>query len=843
MVVRAGGPDPNVNGKLRDVIAKAKANNVPNDNIDRIIKKAAGEQGGAEYEQLIYEGYGPAGVAVIVETLTDNRNRTAGDMRHFFDKCGGNLGQSGSVMFMFEHKGLIVIDGEGLDEDKVMEDALEAGADDLNFDGEVFEISTDANSVGSVSEELSKKGYDFISAEPVYVPATLTAIDDPEQAAKMEKLLESKISRRFKVRRLDKNDFGYLLEHLYGRSGTAYEDYEFHLPKKKLKGETLVKRYDLIKPTRCLMEEYGRYLRISHDDCEAYTAYFTISDVVGELDFPSSEIFYYQQQQFTFPVDTSMNVEIIANKKALSTVRNKKKELKDLDNHAWESGDETSTSIAEALDSVNELETELGQSKEAMYKLSYVVRVTAPDEEELKRRCNAVRDFYDDMNVKLVRPVGDMIGLHHEFIPASKRYMNDYIQYVTSDFLAGLGFGAAQMLGEKDGIYLAYGVDTGRNVYLQPALASQGVKGSVTNALSAAFLGSLGGGECLDHGAELVAQKNAVVGGVEADAVIGHAVLGLVVGTDLLGTVTVADLALALGTKLCLLLLELHLVQTGAQHLHADLAVLDLGALLLRLHHGVGGQVGDTHGGVGGVNALTARARSAVSIDAQVGLVDLDVNLLGLGKHGDGCRGGLDAALGLGLGNALDAVHAGLELHDGVDAVALDLELDGLKAAGLAGAGIEHGGLPATRLAKALVHLVQVAGEDGRLVATGGGADLDDGVLVVVGVARDEHVLDIFLELGKLSLVFGDVHLEHLLLIDIGSIVEHFLGSLDVVERADVLARSGNEVGLVRVLLAETRELLDVGGDGRVGKLLLELLVGLDDLFELVAHGRTPLYA
>ena len=144
---------------------------------------------------------------------------------------------------------------------------------------------------------------------------------------------------------------------------------------------------------------------------------------------------------------------------------------------------------------MNELETELGQSKEAMYKLSYVVRVTAPDEEELKRRCNAVRDFYDDMNVKLVRPVGDMIGLHHEFIPASKRYMNDYIQYVTSDFLAGLGFGAAQMLGEKDGIYLAYGVDTGRNVYLQPALASQGVKGSVTNALSAAFLGSLGGGK------------------------------------------------------------------------------------------------------------------------------------------------------------------------------------------------------------------------------------------------------------------------------------------------------------------------------------------------------------
>ena len=190
MVVKAGGPDPNVNSKLKDVIAKAKANNVPNDNIDRIIKKAAGEQGGADYEQLIYEGYGPSGVAVIVETLSDNRNRTAGEMRHYFDKCGGNLGQSGSVMFMFEYKGLIVIEGEGLDEDKVMEDALEAGAEDFNFDGDIFEISTDVNSIGAVSEALCDKGYTFLSAEPTYVPATMTSIPDEEQRLKMEKLLE-----------------------------------------------------------------------------------------------------------------------------------------------------------------------------------------------------------------------------------------------------------------------------------------------------------------------------------------------------------------------------------------------------------------------------------------------------------------------------------------------------------------------------------------------------------------------------------------------------------------------------------------------------------------------------
>ena len=312
---------------------------------------------------------------------------------------------------------------------------------------------------------------------------------------KMEKLLESKISRRFKVRRLNKDDFGYLIEHLYGQTGTAYEDYEYYLPKKRFQEETLVKYYDLIKPTRCLIEENQRYLKIEQEDGTVYAAYFTINSIVGELDFPSSEIFYYQQQQFTFPIDTSMNVEIVTNRKALSTVRNKKKELKDLDNHAWQNDSETSTNVVDALDSVNELESTLDQSKESMYKLSYVVRVTAPDLEELKRRCNEVKDFYDDLNVKLVRPFGDMLGLHGEFLPASKRYLNDYIQYVTSDFLAGLGFGATQMLGEPEGIYIGYSLDTGRNVYLKPALASQGVKGTVTNALASAFVGSLGGGK------------------------------------------------------------------------------------------------------------------------------------------------------------------------------------------------------------------------------------------------------------------------------------------------------------------------------------------------------------
>ncbi len=190
VIVKAGGPNPQENSKLKDAIAKAKANNVPNDNIERIIKKAAGEGGANEYEELIYEGYGPNGVAVVVETLTDNRNRTAGEMRHYFDKCGGNLGQSGSVMFMFDRKGVIVIEGEGLEEDTVMEAALEAGAEDFSFDGDVFEITTEPNDLGTVRDALEEKGYSFLSAEVQYIPQTTTVIDDEESVAKMEKLID-----------------------------------------------------------------------------------------------------------------------------------------------------------------------------------------------------------------------------------------------------------------------------------------------------------------------------------------------------------------------------------------------------------------------------------------------------------------------------------------------------------------------------------------------------------------------------------------------------------------------------------------------------------------------------
>ncbi len=190
VAVKNGGPDPSVNTKLKDVIAKAKANNVPNDNIERIIKKAAGEAGGDNFEEIVYEGYGPSGIAVIVETLTDNRNRTAGDIRHYFDKYGGNMGQSGCVSFMFSRQGVIIIEAEGIDEEKLMEDALEAGAVDFIADGDIFDIRTEPNDMGAVRDDLEAKGYSYVSAEVEYVPSTYTKLKNKDDIKNMTKMLD-----------------------------------------------------------------------------------------------------------------------------------------------------------------------------------------------------------------------------------------------------------------------------------------------------------------------------------------------------------------------------------------------------------------------------------------------------------------------------------------------------------------------------------------------------------------------------------------------------------------------------------------------------------------------------
>ena len=190
--VRDGGGDPSTNGKLRDLIAKAKSNNVPNDNIERAIKKATGADA-VQYEEITYEGYGPSGVAVIVEAATDSRNRTASDVRHYFDKYGGNLGSNGCVSYMFEDKGVIILlreDNEGVDEDQLMEDALEAGAADFSSDEDAFEITTEVADLTAVRDVLVEKGYKIESAEEDKIPNTYVTLESEDDIKNMNLLIE-----------------------------------------------------------------------------------------------------------------------------------------------------------------------------------------------------------------------------------------------------------------------------------------------------------------------------------------------------------------------------------------------------------------------------------------------------------------------------------------------------------------------------------------------------------------------------------------------------------------------------------------------------------------------------
>lgn len=190
IAAKAGGGNPDTNGKLRDVIAKAKSNNMPMDTIMRSIKKGSGEMDGVSYEEIVYEGYGPSGVAMIINTLTDNKNRTAGSVRHIFDRTGGNMGSTGCVSFMFQRKGEIVIERtENMDEDEVMMAALDAGAEDFNAEEEVFEIITSTEDFSSVRETLEKAGYEFLKAEITMIPDTYVSVDQ-ETAEKVQRLID-----------------------------------------------------------------------------------------------------------------------------------------------------------------------------------------------------------------------------------------------------------------------------------------------------------------------------------------------------------------------------------------------------------------------------------------------------------------------------------------------------------------------------------------------------------------------------------------------------------------------------------------------------------------------------
>ena len=314
-----------------------------------------------------------------------------------------------------------------------------------------------------------------------------------ERYSRMERLVFSKISTDFEFQRVKPKDIGYIVEHIHGKTGIAYEDYYYHLPHENAEEHKILKSYDLLKLSDCILSEYPRHIKYSVGNDDVYCAYLTVKEIINDLEFPNSEIIYYQQH-FDFPVDTSINLKVIENRKALSTIRNRKKMLDDIDEHAARSGNDTNGDVLESLEVINELEADLAVTKDSMYEMSYLLRISAPTEEELEQRVTAVKDYYDKTSIKLVCPVGDMLNFHHEFIPSSPR-TNTIINRVKSDFPACLGFGASQVLGENEGIAVGYTKYGGKYVYLQPWRAAQGVNGAITNSSSIAFVGATGFGK------------------------------------------------------------------------------------------------------------------------------------------------------------------------------------------------------------------------------------------------------------------------------------------------------------------------------------------------------------
>lgn len=313
---------------------------------------------------------------------------------------------------------------------------------------------------------------------------------------RLEERLYHKIARSFRFRRTEAKDMAYIIKHLNCEEPGDYKAYAYAPEVIVEKGVTRVKSYDVLRLADCVIKEEKRHLNILTEDRERKAAYLALSDMTAENVFPfGAEVLYYMQEAFDFPVDTSIKIEVLSNLASIAAVRGKRAEMRDVDLNAAESGSESEDGLLDALSDAGSLSADLEKSKEDMYKISYLVRVAAGDEEILAKRVAEVKDFYRSYNMLLQRPFGDMAGLHGEFFPTTPRFLNDYVHYVKSDWLASLGFGAIHRLGDGSGIYLGYEAYTGHPVFVQPWRAAQGEAGTVTNALAKAFLGSLGGGK------------------------------------------------------------------------------------------------------------------------------------------------------------------------------------------------------------------------------------------------------------------------------------------------------------------------------------------------------------
>lgn len=318
--------------------------------------------------------------------------------------------------------------------------------------------------------------------------------EEIERYMRIEDLTYSRISSLFNFSPVTPQEVAYLCEHINGMSGLSIDDYVFPYCIDEYPDCKKIQEYDLLKLSNVLIKESAKFVQLERRDTVQYTAYLSYSDLVGENEFPGCEMLFFQQSVLRCPVDTSIRLTVIPNKKAVADIRKKKKTLNDMDNHAAASGNETETPVYEALEDVRELESYLQETKDVMFEMSYLVRVSAANQQELERNVNEVRDFYDGYNIRLERSAGDMLLYHSEFFPSAER-KNTIVRRVDNTFVSSLGFGASQDIGEKEGIAIGYVVSSNRFFYLKPWLAAQGVDGAITNSLSAAFVGSLGWGK------------------------------------------------------------------------------------------------------------------------------------------------------------------------------------------------------------------------------------------------------------------------------------------------------------------------------------------------------------
>lgn len=363
----------------------------------------------------------------------------------------------------------------------------------------VFKLSNDNEEVTINNLVTDSKTFikDLFNSTNKILFDDFTKIDSKilERFQSIENLLNSKITTRLKVRRVTINEIGYIVESINGMRGYAYNEYFFMPEVSQSDNEVKMNRHEITNLFDVGITEHQRFLKLEHETGTSYVAYLTLSRVTGELTFPDSQILFYQEEMFDYPNNTSLHIEPINNKKSLSTIRTKKIELKDLDDNALNAGNSTSNNFYDAMQDADELESYLESTRDSMYKLSYLVRVSADTEEKMLQRVAETKDFYESYNFRLQRPFGDQVGLHEEFLPCSSRCLNDYVQYVTSDFIASLGIGATHRLGDKLGFVIGYNLDTGKTVRLNPQAPAQNIEGSVTSALAKAILGSLGGGK------------------------------------------------------------------------------------------------------------------------------------------------------------------------------------------------------------------------------------------------------------------------------------------------------------------------------------------------------------